>query len=237
MKHARRSPATRRLAAALATLVCLPAFATPPLVTLVFRDGGEPVLNVTDAHGLTLVDETLGLRTTDADLTRDLRLVATSQRAITERYRMTVGKRLERSANLSETRYALQNAKGQKLDVVVRVANDGVAFRYELPGVALAGGLKVDGFVYLVGGIILLTIGWLAAHGVSLLAGVSVAIGGVGFLCVSAASFGLGAAFGKVGSTGLTLIAVWLLYSGLAMLISGATGRPSLPLGRPLGKH
>ena len=117
------------------------------------------------------------------------------------------------------------------------LALGGVLTGHELPGVALAGGLKVDGFVYLVGGIILLTIGWLAAHGVSLLAGVSVAIGGVGFLCVSAASFGLGAAFGKVGSTGLTLIAVWLLYSGLAMLISGATGRPSLPLGRPLGKH
>ncbi|URL57878.1 glycoside hydrolase family 97 catalytic domain-containing protein [Luteibacter flocculans] len=138
MKHARRSPARRRLAVALAAFICLPAFAAPPLVTLVFRDGGKPVLNVTDAHGLTLVDETLGLRTADADLSDDLRLMATSQRPITERYRMTVGKRLDRSANLSETRYALQNGKGQKLDVVVRVANDGVAFRYELPGVTQA---------------------------------------------------------------------------------------------------
>ncbi|KLD72749.1 hypothetical protein Y886_41575, partial [Xanthomonas hyacinthi DSM 19077] len=31
-----------------------------------------------------------------------------------------------------------RNAAGQKLDVVVRVANDGVAFRYELPGVKQA---------------------------------------------------------------------------------------------------
>ncbi|HXP00933.1 MAG TPA: glycoside hydrolase family 97 catalytic domain-containing protein [Luteibacter sp.] len=138
MKPARRSLHPRRLAAALAALVCVPAMATPPLATLVFRDGGRPVLSITDPHGLTLVDETLGLRTTDADLTHDLKLVGTTQRQLTERYRMTVGKRLDRNANLSETRYALRNDKGQQLDVVVRVANDGVAFRYELPGVTHA---------------------------------------------------------------------------------------------------
>ncbi|MGF6710299.1 alpha-glucosidase [Luteibacter sp. W1I16] len=138
MKPIRRSLALRRTAAALVACFSLPALATPPLATLVFRDGGRPVLTITDPHGLTLVDETLGLRTTDADLTHGLKLVGTSQRQIAERYRMTVGKRLDRSANLSETRYALQNGKGQKLDVVVRIANDGVAFRYELPGVARA---------------------------------------------------------------------------------------------------
>lgn len=138
MKLVRRSFVPRRLAAMLAACSCLPALASPPLATLVFRDGGRPVLTITDPHGLTLVDETLGLRTTEADLTHGLRLVGTTQRQLTERYRMTVGKRLERSANLSETRYALRNDKGQKLDIVVRVANDGVAFRYELPGTTQA---------------------------------------------------------------------------------------------------
>lgn len=114
----------------------------------------------------------------------------------------------------------------------------GVVFTgHALPDAALAGGAKVDGFAYLVGGVILLAIGWLAAFGASLPAGISVSIGGIGFLCVSAASFGLGDTFGKVGSIGLTVIAVWLLYSGLAMLIGGATGRPVLPLGRPLSKR
>jgi hypothetical protein len=138
MKPMRHSLAPRPLAAAFAAFVSLPAIATPPLATLVFRDGGRPVLSITDPHGLTLVDETLGLRTTDADLTHDLRLIGTTQRQLNERYRMTVGKRLDRNANLSETRYALQNDKGQKLDVVVRIANDGVAFRYELPGATRA---------------------------------------------------------------------------------------------------
>ena len=127
-----------RLAAALAALVAVPAFATPPLATVVFRDGGRPVLSVTDPQGQALVDASLGLRTAHSDLTHDLRLIGTTQRNLTEDYRMTTGKRLVRHANLAETRYALQNDKGEKLDVVVRVANDGVAFRYELPGTTQA---------------------------------------------------------------------------------------------------
>jgi alpha-glucosidase len=130
-----RSRGVRRLTVALAALIAAPAFASPPLATLVFRDGGQPVLSITDPKGAPLVDEVLGLRTVDADLTRDMKLVSTQTRQLTERYRMTTGKRLDRTANLAETRYTLKNARGQALDVVVRVANDGVAFRYELPGV------------------------------------------------------------------------------------------------------
>lgn len=138
MQPARRPIDLRRFAAALAALIAVSAWATPPLATVVFRDGGRPVLAVTDPQGAPLVDATLGLRTSDADLTQGLRLVGSSQRQLTEHYRMTTGKRLDRTANFAETRYSLQNAKGQKLDVVVRMANDGVAFRYEIPGVASA---------------------------------------------------------------------------------------------------
>jgi hypothetical protein len=138
MTLAHRSFVRRRLVAALTAAIALPAFATPPLATLVFRDGGRPVLSITDPNGLALVDASVGLRTTQADFTHDLHLVANSQRMLTERYRMTTGKRLDRNANLAETRYSLQNGKGQRLDVVVRIANDGVAFRYELPGTTQA---------------------------------------------------------------------------------------------------
>lgn len=134
MSSEARSRGLRRLSAALAALIAVPAFATPPLATLVFRDGGRPVLSITDPQGAPLMDEVLGLRTADADLTRDMKLVGTHTRQLSERYRRTTGKRLDRSANLAETRYSLRNVTGQALDVVVRVANDGVAFRYELPG-------------------------------------------------------------------------------------------------------
>ncbi|QWT18791.1 glycoside hydrolase family 97 protein [Bacillus sp. NP157] len=127
-----------RYLAALAALVAWPAFATPPLATVVFRDGGRPVLSVTDPQGQGLVDATLGLRIAGSDLTHDLKLIGTTQRTLSEDYRMTTGKRLVRSANFAETRYALQNDKGEKLDVVVRIGNDGVAFRYELPGMTRA---------------------------------------------------------------------------------------------------
>jgi alpha-glucosidase len=130
-----RSRALRRLAFAFAAVIAAPAFAKPPLATLVFRDGGLPVLSITGPQGAPLVDEVLGLRTADADLTKGMKLAGTQTRRITERYRMTTGKRLDRSASFAETRYTLRNAKGQALDIVVRVAEDGVAFRYELPGV------------------------------------------------------------------------------------------------------
>ena len=107
---------------------------------------------------------------------------------------------------------------------------------HQVPDSVVAGGHVIDGFVYLVGGIILLAVAWLTFFGLSAVGGVGISAGALGFLCVSAASFGMGQVFGLVGSVGLTLIAVWLLYSGLAMLLSGATGRPSLPLGRPLGR-
>jgi len=125
----------RLSAAALASLIAVPAFANPPLATLVFRDGGKPVLSITDPNGAPLVDEVLGLRTADADLTHGMKLVGTQTRQLNERYHMTTGKRLDRNVNLAETRYSLRNGSGKALDVVVRVAEDGVAFRYELPGV------------------------------------------------------------------------------------------------------
>jgi hypothetical protein len=138
MPVAHRSTVRRLIAAALAAAVTLPAFAAPPLATLAFHDGGKAVLSITDANGLPLLDAAVGLRTTQADLTHDLHLVGQSQRALTERYRMTTGKRLDRNVNLAETRYALQNDKGQRLDLVIRMAADGVAFRYELPGTTQA---------------------------------------------------------------------------------------------------
>jgi hypothetical protein len=135
MPSAVRSRGLCRLSAALASLIAVPAFANPPLATLVFRDGGRAVLSITDPNGAPLVDEVLGLRTADADLTHDMKLVATQTRQLSERYRMTTGKRLDRNVNFAETRYSLRNSSGQALDVVVRMARDGVAFHYELPGV------------------------------------------------------------------------------------------------------
>jgi alpha-glucosidase len=128
---------THRLRVAMAlcpALAMAPVMATPPSASLVINDGGRPVLKVTSGTGTPLLDETLGLRTSQMDLTQGLRLAGTTQRQVSERYRMTTGKRLDRFVQFAETRYSLQDAKGHALDVVLRIADDGVAFRYELPG-------------------------------------------------------------------------------------------------------
>jgi hypothetical protein len=126
----------RRLAPALLLVLAVPAMAASPHATLTVANGGRPVLTVRDAGSALPVTIALGLKTTAADLTQGLTLQRTTERhGIVEHYRMTTGKRLQREATFDETRYALRNDKGQQLDVVLRTAPDGIAFRYELPGV------------------------------------------------------------------------------------------------------
>jgi hypothetical protein len=113
--------------------------ATSPQATLNLDSSGSPSLAIR-APGTTLpLAISLGIRTTAADFTQHLTLQgSTERRGVVEPYRMTTGKRLQREAAFDETRYALRNATGQRLDVVVRTAADGVAFRYELPEVRQA---------------------------------------------------------------------------------------------------
>src|SRR4051812_10944550 len=75
----------------------------------------------------------LGLRTKTADLTRDLRFVRRTDRVVDEHYTMTTGKRLQRHARAAETTLSFTGPGETQLDVVVRAAADGVAYRYVLP--------------------------------------------------------------------------------------------------------
>ncbi|MEU7743518.1 glycoside hydrolase family 97 catalytic domain-containing protein [Nonomuraea sp. NPDC049158] len=75
----------------------------------------------------------VGIVTERADLSQGLRLLHRRDRLVTEHYTTTVGKRLKRSALMREATFAFANAAGDRLDLVVRVARDGVAYRYRLP--------------------------------------------------------------------------------------------------------
>lgn len=95
--------------------------ATDGQLTYTVARDGKPVLL---ASGL-------GLQLAGADLHQDLTLSASSApRLIEDRYQMAVGKRKDISYRANEQTYSLQNARQQKMDVVFRVSNDGVAFRY-----------------------------------------------------------------------------------------------------------
>ncbi|WP_049797336.1 glycoside hydrolase family 97 catalytic domain-containing protein [Kribbella flavida] len=88
--------------------------------------GGTEALSVAD----------LGLVTSTTDLSKDLTLRSQNHRTLRTAYRMTTGKQRERTVLQEESRLTFSNPSGAQLALVVRVSDDGVAFRYELPGAA-----------------------------------------------------------------------------------------------------
>jgi alpha-glucosidase len=99
-------------------------------LTLAVARGGREVL----------APAPLGLYTEGADLSRGLRFTGSRSRTVVEHYTMTTGKRRDRTARMTERRLSFAGDGGARLDVVVRVAPDGVAYRYELPAAAVITG-------------------------------------------------------------------------------------------------
>ncbi|WP_460441650.1 glycoside hydrolase family 97 protein [Amycolatopsis stemonae] len=95
-------------------------------------DGGL-TFGVSRGATTVLAPAPLGLRTEAADLTRDLRFLRRADRVVDEHYTMTTGKRLRRHARAAETTLSFAGRGETRLDVVVRAAADGVAYRYVLP--------------------------------------------------------------------------------------------------------
>lgn len=87
-----------------------------------------------------------------------------------------------------------------------------------------ASGFAIDAWVYLLTGIILMVAGWLAHFG-SMLAGIGVWSGSVGFFALSAMYAGFGEICGFVSGIGLTILAVYFLYAGLVGLVNIAVGK------------
>jgi hypothetical protein len=91
-----------------------------PLTYTVSRDG-KPVLLASD----------LGLQLQGADLAGALTIAASSKvSTVTDKYQMATGKKRDITYSANEQTYSVQNAQKQKMDIVFRVSNDGVAFRY-----------------------------------------------------------------------------------------------------------
>lgn len=87
----------------------------------------------------------------------------------------------------------------------------------------------IDKWVYLTSGIILLFAGWLA-HFQSKMTAIGVWCGAIGFLSLAAMYAGIGDIFGLIGGIGLVVLGIYLLYSGLAMLLNMAMQKEVLPL-------
>jgi alpha-glucosidase len=75
----------------------------------------------------------LGISTSRADLTAGLRFVRQVPRVINESYRLPVGKRSTYVNHANELELGFSK-DGQELSLILRAYDDGVAFRYVLPG-------------------------------------------------------------------------------------------------------
>ncbi|MBP2324519.1 hypothetical protein JOF56_004904 [Kibdelosporangium banguiense] len=128
----------------LAGVLALAAVSGPPVIAAPAAAGdvtadisrnpatGIFELTVQKAGRVVLPASPLGIRTATADLTTGLRETARSTRVVNETYRMTTGKRLDRAVQHTETRISLADTGNARFDLVLRVAPDGVAYRYEL---------------------------------------------------------------------------------------------------------
>ena len=76
----------------------------------------------------------LGIKTSNGDFSKALQLLKTSaDEFISDDYTMLTGKRSHCHNQANQRTYTLQNANGQKLNVIVRAYNDGIAFKYFIP--------------------------------------------------------------------------------------------------------
>lgn len=84
----------------------------------------------------------LGLETSYGDLSEALALSGVSKAVpVRADYRMLHGKKHRGDNRGNERVFYLENPEGQKVEVVIRAYNDGIAFRYRLPGTASQGQL------------------------------------------------------------------------------------------------
>jgi len=133
------------------TLIASLLFALPALAQALSSPDGQLKLDVSvnaeqqlvysvqRAGQPVLLASRLGLVLAGADLANGLQLVATSPvRRHHERYTMAAAKRSLIEVNANEQTLTVANALGQRMDLTLRAANDGIAFRYTVaePGLA-----------------------------------------------------------------------------------------------------
>ncbi len=104
-----------------------------PTATLRLDAAGALTLAISRAGRTVVEPSPLGIVTDQVDLSTGLTFRGRSDRWIVDRYRTTVGKRLDRTATFREATYRFAGTGGAQVHVVVRASRDGIAYRYVLP--------------------------------------------------------------------------------------------------------
>ncbi|MEV6368078.1 glycoside hydrolase family 97 catalytic domain-containing protein [Micromonospora musae] len=110
-----------------------PSPAAPVSATVALNSDGGLTLAVAHKGTTVLAPAAVGIETTAADLTNGLTFLRRTDRIVTENYVMTTGKQRSRNARMAESTLSFAGAEGTRMDLVLRVSGDGVAYRYVLP--------------------------------------------------------------------------------------------------------
>ncbi|HTH05724.1 MAG TPA: NPCBM/NEW2 domain-containing protein [Ilumatobacteraceae bacterium] len=102
---------------------------------LTLDSAGRVALDVTDDAGTTVVSATrLGLVGSDGDFRSGLSFVDRADAKVTDSYTMTTGKEQRRDYTHAESVFTFKNEAGGRIAIAVRLADDGVAYRYLIDG-------------------------------------------------------------------------------------------------------
>ena len=94
----------------------------------------KAVYSVFYKDSVVLEESLLGVVREDGDFTTALELESVSGvEVISDKYKMLHGKRINCSYTANQQVYHLKNKDGKEMDVIFRVSDDGVAFRYHFP--------------------------------------------------------------------------------------------------------
>lgn len=105
------------------------------VLTFTLNSKGEPSYAVSRNNVEAIETSKLGLVRSDGDYTRALRLSSASGiESLAGQYETLVGKRRINRYVAKQQVFHLSNGAGKPLDIIFRVSNDGVAFRYYFPG-------------------------------------------------------------------------------------------------------
>ncbi|MFI7278426.1 glycoside hydrolase family 97 catalytic domain-containing protein [Streptomyces sp. NPDC049879] len=121
-------------AAAQTWTVTGPSGTSAVAARVTLADAGTLSFAVDRGGAAVLSPSPIGIRTSAADLTRDLSFVRRADRTVTESYTQPTGRQREHRTVYTETTLSFTGTGGTPLDIVVRASDNGAAYRYVLGG-------------------------------------------------------------------------------------------------------
>ena len=101
--------------------------------TVELTDNGSLTFAARRGDTAIIAPSSLGLTTRSADFTEGLRFLSANRRTLQETYTTPSGKRHRHHSVMRQLRLSFATASGARMDLLVRVADDGVAYRYVVP--------------------------------------------------------------------------------------------------------